>query len=256
MLDFSYENFISRNYLYINQELQSRISKIKLVFLGTGLSSNIALQCVRLGVLNFYLCDGDKVELSNLNRQIFKFADIGSFKTKVLEKNILEINPNCNISISTTYIQRIDEIKKQIDDSDIIINTLDCNQIYFDVIEYGRSKNKLIICPFNPGFAGLIICFSHNSSSCWEVFDKKEVLNDFEISKQLFLKYPEIASFIPAEISIDEFLMYAQNYYFPQISIGAAIVTAMTLTSIIKFFKKEPLKLAPDIFYLNSYYFI
>ena len=253
MQKFAYDDLISRNYLYLNQELQYEIRKTKLAFFGSGLSSNIALQATRLGFTNMYLHDGDKVELSNLNRQAFDCHDLGQYKVEALRKKILEINPLCNISVGAGFVGSINDVVEQIDDSDVVINTVDCTQIYFDIIEYARKNNKLVLCPFNPGFAGLVLCFSRESVSCWDVFDKQKPLDDFEISQQLFLKYPEINAPAQAGGSIEEFLTNAREHYFPQINIGALLASSMVLTAMIKFLKKEPLKLAPEIFYVNIY---
>src|SRR5690606_20094577 len=134
--------------------------------------------------------DGDKVELSNLNRQAFDIDDIGLMKAEALKNKILKINPSCSISINTHYIRKSGDVETEIENNDIVINTIDCNKLYFDIIEYARNKHKLVICPFNPGFAGMAICFTYDSAASYEMFDLTRELNDIEISRQLFDKFP------------------------------------------------------------------
>lgn len=252
---FEYSDLVSRNYLYISDDIQQKIRNIKIAFFGTGLSSNIAEQCARLGIMHMHLNDGDKVELSNLNRQAFNIADIKHPKAHAVKEKIILINPDCEVSINTSYIKTKEDYQHEIDKCDIVINTVDCNQIYFDLIEYARTKNKLVICPFNPGYAGLVICFNKKSAATNQMFDlETQHLDDHEISKQLFAKFPQMQTLKQANTISEEFINKSiQQGYFPQINIGALITTALTLTTIIKFLKNEEIILAPEIFYLNCY---
>ena len=53
---------------------------------------------VRSGIENFILVDYDKIDISNLNRQIISNNDnIGKYKTDVAEMRILSINASCNV---------------------------------------------------------------------------------------------------------------------------------------------------------------
>ena len=252
---FKYEELISRNYQYIAPKTQEKIQKTRLVFLGTGLSSAIAECCARLGFTQFYLQDGDNIELSNLNRQAFSLHDVGESKAAILKNKILAINPLCNIEANTNNITNINDCLGQINKGDIIINTIDCNRTYFDIIEYTRTQNKLVICPFNPGFSGLTIAFNQSSCSSYELFgiNHKHHLNDLEIARQLFIKYPQINTLKQVNQSLENFLeTITTRGYFPQITIGALITNALVLTMIIKFLNDESIALAPNIAYLNG----
>ncbi|MBX9702877.1 MAG: ThiF family adenylyltransferase [Silvanigrellaceae bacterium] len=254
MEKFPYDEFVSRNYMYISSQVQKRIKDIKLSLLGTGLNSIIAENLVRLGVTNLYLHDNDKVELSNLNRQAYHYQDIGKNKVDALKNNLLNINPLCQIETQKGYINQLSDISEHICQSDIIINTVDCKQIYFDIIEYGREKDKLVICPFNPGFGGLVFLFSKQSVSASEVFDLNNgfQLNDIEISRQLFEKYSKIKTISQAGQTINGFLdNVIVNNYFPQMIIGALQTTAFITTNIVKFIQNKPIRLAPDFFYID-----
>lgn len=58
-----------RNFLYISEANQKRIKNFRIFIGGCGLGSVIAECALRLGFENLTVIDGDKVELSNLNRQ-------------------------------------------------------------------------------------------------------------------------------------------------------------------------------------------
>lgn len=63
-----------------------------------GVGGIAAITLARTGVGNIIIQDFDTVEESNINRQIVaNYTTIGLSKVDVLEKQIKEINPNCNV---------------------------------------------------------------------------------------------------------------------------------------------------------------
>lgn len=58
-----------------------------------GLGSNAAIALARAGVGSLILADFDKVELSNLNRQQFTQADVGTVKVEALARYLLAVHP-------------------------------------------------------------------------------------------------------------------------------------------------------------------
>lgn len=69
-----------------------------------GLGSNIAISLARSGVGELFLVDFDKVDLSNLNRQQYEIADLGSYKTESLSARLRRINPYIEISYRTIKV--------------------------------------------------------------------------------------------------------------------------------------------------------
>lgn len=64
-----------------------------------GLGSNIAISLARSGVGNILLVDFDKVDITNLNRQVYRIPHIEMKKTEALKEILMEINPYINIEI-------------------------------------------------------------------------------------------------------------------------------------------------------------
>ncbi len=58
-----------------------------------GLGSNIAVSLARAGVGTLLLFDFDRVDVSNLNRQQYKAAQVGMEKALALAENLREISP-------------------------------------------------------------------------------------------------------------------------------------------------------------------
>lgn len=80
--DVTLLNFLERQRLMFSDEEMDRIGRMVVFVAGAGgLGSHQALELQRIGVRKIYLTDPDRVELSNLNRQIlYGVGDLGGLK--------------------------------------------------------------------------------------------------------------------------------------------------------------------------------
>ena len=85
---------------------QKRILKSKVAIIGIGgLGCPLVLYLANSGVGNIGLIDHDKIDLSNLNRQIiFNNADVGKFKVVQAKKMLNKINKKIKVN---TYKNRL-----------------------------------------------------------------------------------------------------------------------------------------------------
>jgi len=88
----------------IGEAGQEKIKKARVVIAGTGgLGSPIALYLTAAGVGTLRIIDNDKVELSNLNRQILHWdKDIGKAKTASAYDKLSKLNKN--VTIETVHM--------------------------------------------------------------------------------------------------------------------------------------------------------
>lgn len=84
------------------------IKNFKIVVIGLGgVGSIVPLSLVRSGVKNLLLIDGDKVDATNLNRQMAYFSqDVGHFKSEVLKKKLFEIREDLNLEEKHIFIDK------------------------------------------------------------------------------------------------------------------------------------------------------
>jgi tRNA A37 threonylcarbamoyladenosine dehydratase len=61
------EERYARNRIYLSEDEQSKLKKIRLLLGGAGIGSVVAECALRLGIENITIVDGDVVEISNLN---------------------------------------------------------------------------------------------------------------------------------------------------------------------------------------------
>ncbi len=89
---------------YIPLPLLDYFGKVRVGIIGCGgLGSNCAFMLARSGFRNFDLIDGDIVEPSNLNRQMYFPRHVGRPKAEALKELLLELSPGLNIQTRNTY---------------------------------------------------------------------------------------------------------------------------------------------------------
>lgn len=129
------ERFL-RNELYFGKEKSDKFKNIKVCVVGLGGVGGYAVEALaRLGVENFVIVDKDKVDVTNLNRQIIALeSTIGKDKCEVIKKRIMEINPNAKVKEYPMFLNK--------DNMDIILN----EQVHYvvDAIDTISSKWELI----------------------------------------------------------------------------------------------------------------
>ncbi|MCK9393932.1 ThiF family adenylyltransferase [bacterium] len=245
-MSYSYQEFTSRNWLFINEGLQNKISKTKLFFAGCGLGSVIAETAVRVGFSNFLLVDGDNVEFSNLNRQIFTTEDIGKNKADATSTILKKINPLAEIKTVNSFIEP-SNIKNLIGENDYVINTVDVNETFFELNKISVGHNKIVLTPLNIGFGSFLMIFSKDSEKIEEMFDSKNIKSDLDFFYALVEKIGK--SKLPRYISsnLQPLLEGIEDKNVsPQLSIGANIVASLVVTNIIKIISGQEVPMSPD----------
>jgi len=129
-------NQFSRTELLIGKEALEKLSKSKVAIFGIGgVGSYVVEGLARAGVQNFILIDKDKVDITNLNRQIIATKDtIGLPKVEVAKERILKINPDAKV-------EKVEEFFMP-DSKEIIDNTVD---YIVDAIDTVTAKIELVI---------------------------------------------------------------------------------------------------------------
>ncbi len=128
-----------------------KTKKVLIIGLG-GVGSYAVEGLVRSGIENFIIVDYDKIDISNLNRQLMtNRSNIGEFKTDEIEKRILSINPNCNIVKVTKKID-MDNINDLFDSNiDYVIDACDTLSVKLELIRICKKKDIKFISSMGTG---------------------------------------------------------------------------------------------------------
>ncbi|WP_027722101.1 sulfur carrier protein ThiS adenylyltransferase ThiF [Maridesulfovibrio zosterae] len=118
-----------------------------------GLGSNCAMHLVRCGFKKFVLVDFDRIEESNLNRQFYRMDQLGKFKVDALSNNLLEINPDLDITILHETVNSGNMIGI-FNDCDVVVEAFDAAGIKKALVETFLPTEKLLITASGMGGTG------------------------------------------------------------------------------------------------------
>ena len=242
---FNHSEFSSRNYFFIDDNLRSEIGTKTIFFAGCGLGGNIALLASRTGFKNMILMDDDKVEVSNLNRQIFNTEHVGENKAKVVSKLVRLVNPSINTTVMEGKVTE-DRVEKLLRGVDFIINTIDVGRTFFKLCDVAQKKGKVVLIPMNIGYGSFLLVLKKETPFLSEIFDTDSVSSDLGLITTYLASNKQIK--IPAYLKDNAGKMIAEiqkKEINPQIGIASNMTSALVITSIIRLIKNENVKLAP-----------
>ncbi len=108
-------------------ESQLRLESARVAVLGVGgLGGRVALELASIGIGEFWLADGDRVETSNLNRQIqYTEADIGNIKVEAMAARIRSFNSAATVITSAERLESEEQVAGFIDGADLVVDAAD-----------------------------------------------------------------------------------------------------------------------------------
>jgi bacteriocin biosynthesis cyclodehydratase domain-containing protein len=108
-------------------ECQERLAKSKVAVFGAGgLGGRVAWELASIGVGELRLIDGDRVELSNLNRQIqYTEAQIGLLKVECLAARLRAFNSTTEVVPIADRIEGETELTEFIQGADLLVDAAD-----------------------------------------------------------------------------------------------------------------------------------
>ena len=125
---------------------QKKIKNAKILIIGMGgLGCPLLTYLASSGVCNIGIVDYDKVELSNLNRQIlFNTSDVGKFKVNQAKSKINKIYKKIKIKTFKIKISK-KNIESVIKNFDIICDGTDNFIARYLINDYCKKKRKILI---------------------------------------------------------------------------------------------------------------
>ncbi len=132
----------------------SKIKNLKVLIIGVGGVGGYAAESLaRCGVSNITIVDYDRIDITNINRQIIALhSTIGKKKVDVLSTRIKDINPNCQVK---TYDLFLDSSNIQLifdADYDYILDCCDTIKSKELIIREAVKRKIKIISSMGAGF--------------------------------------------------------------------------------------------------------
>ena len=140
---------------------QKKLLKSRVLIVGAGgLGSPVAIYLTALGIGKIGIIDNDKVETSNLNRQIiFSNYDIKKNKSLTAINKLKKLNPDIQLK-SFTHKLTEKNINKIAKNFDVIVDGSDNFQTRFLINDYSLKNKKILVSGAISRFDGQIYTFN------------------------------------------------------------------------------------------------
>ena len=151
---------------------QKKIFRAKVLIIGAGgLGCPLILYLAYSGIGNLGIADHDKIELSNLSRQVlFTKKDIGKYKVLVSKKFVERINKKINVKIFKERVNK-KNIEKIAKDYQIICDGTDNFKSRFLINDYCMKNKKILISSAINKFDGQLFAFNFRKKTpCFRCF--------------------------------------------------------------------------------------
>lgn len=126
-------------------------SKIAIFGIG-GVGSFVVEALARVGIGEIDLIDNDKINITNINRQIIALhSTIGHSKVDVAKKRALDINPNIQINTFKKYYSTENSKDFNLKKYDYIIDAIDSMSSKIELIVNAKEANTPIISSMGTG---------------------------------------------------------------------------------------------------------
>ena len=142
-MDSRYE----REELLIGKDSLTSLSRAKILLFGVGGVGGYTAECLaRAGIGHLTIVDADKVDITNINRQILALnSTIGRYKVDVCKERIMDINPECEVITKQLFYlpETADEINFYA--YDYIADCIDTVAAKVDIITKAKEAGTPVI---------------------------------------------------------------------------------------------------------------
>lgn len=143
----------SRAELLLGKKALETLAQAHVLLFGVGgVGSYAAEALARSGIGAISLVDDDTVSCSNINRQLIALhSTIGKPKIEVMAQRILDINPNCKVTLHRTFVTK--ETISQFDFSqyDYVVDAIDTVSAKVELICRAKAAGTPIISCMGAG---------------------------------------------------------------------------------------------------------
>lgn len=149
----SHNPLFERSHILIGYEGIARLQASHVLIAGIGgVGSFTAEALARLGVGKLTLIDHDIVSPSNINRQLIALnSSVGKLKTTVMAERILDINPNCEITVLNEFLTPDNMPTLLAQPFDVVVDAIDSMSSKTALIEIAWRQNITIFSSMGAG---------------------------------------------------------------------------------------------------------
>ncbi len=221
-------------------ELQARIKQAKVTVLGLGgLGSHLVYDLAAMGVMDIQAVEFDRVEISNLNRQIlYNEEDIGRLKSEVAVERMKRFSPNLKLQVIQRQIEGVDDVLAAIRGRDVVLCVADrpkmeihdwvneaCMREGIPLLSGGLETQMARYFTIIPGESGCLACWRRQVQA-------QDEFSDALLSEQ---RRTQLRGDNAAFVSLVAFIASMMLAEFTKIITGIAAPVALGKTKEIDF---------------------
>lgn len=127
MPDAGFQSQFARTTQLLGEEKMQKITNSNVAVFGLGAVGSFATEALaRTGVGSLYLVDFDKVDPTNINRQLFALhSTIGKEKSDIAVERIKDINPDCRVTVQNSFVNA-ESLKELLSEKfDVVVDAID-----------------------------------------------------------------------------------------------------------------------------------
>ena len=197
----------SRNRELVSEDEQNKLEKFTVAVVGLGgLGGHISEQLSRLGIGKLVLIDGDKVEESNLNRQLFATEKtVGKLKVEAAIDRLESVNSNIEYACHSEYFSESNS-EKLLSDVNIVVDAVDNIETRFMLQKSCKKLNIPMVHGSIGGWYGQVCFIAPGDDTLNSIYTDK---NGDGVEKKL--GNPAFIPAMVASVEVAEVLKYLLN---------------------------------------------
>ena len=173
----SYDALFSRNQGILMPDEQEKLRNAHLLIVGCGgVGGAVALSLARTGVGKFTLVDFDTYSPSNINHQMgSSHSTLGQFKSEVIGQQILDINPEAQVTVFTRKLTH-SELIPHLQQCDLVFAAADDYAFSLVLIRHAKKASRPALVVFPSGLWSLVTIVLPDSPALEELFHLPPIL--------------------------------------------------------------------------------
>lgn len=197
----------SRNKELISEEEQQKLANFAVAVIGLGgLGGHISEQLARLGIGKLILIDADKVDESNLNRQLFATEkSVGLLKSEAAKERLTAVNSKVEYIFYSEYFDE-SNADRILSDVNIVVDAVDNISTRFVLQKICKKLNLPLVHGSIGGWYGQVSFIAPGDDTLDLIYTDK---NGAGVEKKL--GNPSFIPAIVASIEVSEVLKYLLN---------------------------------------------
>ena len=142
------KHLFSRFSMLVGDNAIEKLKNSNIIIFGIGGVGSYTVEAlVRSGVGNITIVDYDEISESNINRQLHALhSTVGMSKAEIMKKRILDINPECNVTlIKELAYKNIERFLGDNQKYDFVVDAVDVISSKIEIVEYCYKNDINIV---------------------------------------------------------------------------------------------------------------